>query len=125
MGKNIGSGKTDRIVQALLEQPTVEKAALAAGVSEATVWRWLRKPEFRLAFATARRDAFSRSLARLQNASTAAVGTLLRVMVDKDTPAATKVRAADSVLEHAANAFELEDLELRLSRLEAIQEAEQ
>lgn len=121
---NIGSGKTDRIVQALLEQPTVEKAALSAGVSEATIWRWLRKPEFRLAFAAARREAFSRSLARLQNASSAAVGTLLRVMLDKDAPAASRVRAADCVLGHAAAAFQLEDIELRICRLEAIQEAE-
>jgi len=39
-------------------------------------------------------------------------------MVDAITPPATKVRAADSVLNHSAKAIELEDLEARLSELE-------
>ena len=125
MGKNNSSStKMDRVIQGLLEQTSVEKAAIASGVSEATIWRWLRKPEFRQAYAMARREAFSRSLARLQHASSAAVATLLRVMLDRDSPAASKVRAADCVLAHAATAFELEDIEFRLSRLESIQEAE-
>jgi hypothetical protein len=38
------------------------------------------------------------------------VETLLKVMVDPATPPATKVRAADSVLDHAAKAIEIEQL---------------
>ena len=33
-------------------------------------------------------------------------------------PASTRVRAADSVLDHAAKAIELEDIEARVSELE-------
>ena len=39
-------------------------------------------------------------------------------MVDPGTPPSTKVRAADSVLNHAAKAIELEDIEARVSALE-------
>ena len=39
-------------------------------------------------------------------------------MVDPNTPAATKVRAADSVIDHSAKAIEIEDLEVRLTELE-------
>jgi len=39
-------------------------------------------------------------------------------MVDPNTPASTKVRAADSVLDHSAKAIEIEDLEVRLTELE-------
>ena len=53
-----------------------------------------------------------------KQASSAAVGTLLRVMTDQAAPAASRVRAADSVLDHAARAIELEDIEVRLSGLE-------
>ena len=58
-----------------------------------------------------------------QQATTAAVTTLLKVMVDPSTPASTKVRAADSVMSHAAKANEIEDIEARVSELERAAEA--
>jgi len=67
--------------------------------------------------------AFRQSVARLQQASTAAVSTLLKVMVDPSTPPSTKVRAADSVLSHSAKAIEIEDIEARVSELERTTEA--
>jgi hypothetical protein len=39
-------------------------------------------------------------------------------MVDPSTPPSTKVRAADSVLDHSAKAIELEDIEIRVAELE-------
>jgi hypothetical protein len=39
-------------------------------------------------------------------------------MVDANTPASTKVRAADSVLNHSAKAIEIEDIEARVAALE-------
>ena len=117
--KSDGRGrKTDEIILALLEHGTIEKAAAALGISDITVWRWLKKPEFDEAYRKARRAAFSRSIGRLQHAGGAAVTTLLKVMVDKEAAAGSRVRAADCVLDHAANAFELDDVEVRLQRLE-------
>jgi hypothetical protein len=39
-------------------------------------------------------------------------------MLDPATPAATKVRAADSILNHTVKAIETEDHDARLSELE-------
>jgi hypothetical protein len=39
-------------------------------------------------------------------------------MVDAGTPASTKVRAADSLLNHSAKAIEVEDIEVRVTALE-------
>jgi len=39
--------------------------------------------------------------------------TLLKVMVDAETPASTRVRAQESILTHAAKAIEIEDIEAR------------
>lgn len=36
-------------------------------------------------------------------------------MLDPATPPSTRVRAADSVLDHSAKAIELEDIEMRLA----------
>ena len=61
---------------------------------------------------------FSPTVARLQQASGTAVSTLLKIMVDATAPHSTRVRAADSVLDHAAKAIEIEDIEVRVSELE-------
>jgi hypothetical protein len=52
-----------------------------------------------------------------------AVSTLLKIMIDSNAPASTRVRAADSVLDHAAKAIELEDIESRVSDSERAAEA--
>jgi hypothetical protein len=59
----------------------------------------------------------------LQQASSAAVSTLLKVMVDQKSPASTRVRAAESALTHSAKAIEIEDIEARVTELEQAAEA--
>jgi transposase-like protein len=115
--------KKEEAIAALLTQRTAEDAARAIGIAPTTLLRWMKEPEFDSAYREARRAAFAQSVARLQQASGAAVTTLLKVMVDSNTPASTKVRAADSVLNHTAKAIELEDIEARLSELERATEA--
>jgi hypothetical protein len=44
---------------------------------------------------------------------------LLKTMIDPATPASVKVRAAEAIFNHAAKAIEIEDIEARLSALEA------
>ena len=110
--------KMEAAVAALLTQRNQEEAARSVGIGTATLLRWQKLPEFQDAYRQARRQAFSQSVARLQQASSAAVSTLLKVMVDASTPASTKVRAADSVLAHSARALELEDIEARVAELE-------
>ena len=110
--------RQDQWIVALLENPTLDKAAQAAGVSKVTLWRALRKPEFMEAYRAARREAFSQSVARLQHASSAAVGTLLRIMTDREATPASRVRAADVVLQTALRGMEMEDLEARVAQLE-------
>ena len=115
--------KMEEAVAALLTQRNVEEAAHATGIGTQTLLRWLKKPEFQIAYREARRAAFSQSIARLQQASSAAATTLLKIMLDVNAPASTRVRAADSVLDHAKRAIEIEDIEARVSELERAAEA--
>ena len=117
------SRKMEEAVAALLTQRNQEEAARVVGIGTATLLRWQKIPEFEKAYRAARRAAHGQSIARLQHATSAAVSTLLKVMVDASTPASTKVRAADSVLDHSAKAIELEEIEARLSELERAAEA--
>jgi transposase-like protein len=89
------SRKMEEAVAAVLIQKNLEEAARSVGIGTATLLRWQKMPEFKAALRQARRDAYSQSIGRLQQATSAAVSTLLKTMVDPGTPPSTKVRAAD------------------------------
>ena len=110
--------KMEEAIAALLTQRNIEDAAKTAGIGTQTLLRWLKVPEFEKAYREARRAAFGQATARLQQATSAAVSTLLKVMIDPNSPASTRVRAADSILDHAKHAIEIEDIEARVDALE-------
>jgi hypothetical protein len=86
--------KKEAAIAALLTQRNVEEAArLAEGTQ--TPYGWMKEPEFQ-----------------------AAVSTLLKITVDPNVPASTRVRAADHVLEHPKDGIESEDILVRLTALE-------
>ena len=53
------AAQAERIILAMIEHCTLEKAAAALGMSTTTIWRWLKKPEFQQLYREAKRDAFS------------------------------------------------------------------
>ena len=88
--------KQEAAILALLSSKNVEEAARAAGVTSRTLYRWMSEADFGAAYRAARRQAYGQSISRLQQGSTAAATTLLKVMVDPTTPPSTRVRAAGS-----------------------------
>lgn len=115
--------KMEEAVAALLTQRNIEEAARSVGVSTVTLMRWQKRPEFQLAYREARRAAFSQSIARLQQGTSAAATTLIKLLLDANTPASVRARVADSIFNHAAKAIEIEDIEARVTDLERQAEA--
>jgi len=105
--------KQEEVIVALLSQRNVEEAARVAKVPPRTVYRWMKNPDFDREYRDAKRGAYSQAIARLNQMTSAAVSTLGKVMVDANTPASTKVRAADSILNHTIQAIEIEDIAAR------------
>jgi hypothetical protein len=118
-GSNLGRKQEDAIA-ALLTQKNLEEAARMAGIGARTLLRWMKLPEFDAAYREARRKAFGQSIARLQQGTSAAATTFLKLLIDPDTPASVRARVADSIFNHAAKAIEIEDIEARLAALEAV-----
>jgi hypothetical protein len=116
-GKKFGR-KQEEAIAALLTQRNVEEAARAAGIGARALFRWLKLPEFQNAYRQARREAFGQAVARLQQRTSAAATTLLKIMIDPGTPASVRVRTADSIFNHATKAIEIEDIQARRSELE-------
>ncbi len=113
--------KQQKAIAALLTEPTVERAAARVGIGHRTLHRWQHEDvTFANAYRDARRAAVTQAIARLQQASSAAVTTLESVMADDTERGATRVAAARVVLQLALRAVELEDLEQRVAMLEAV-----
>jgi hypothetical protein len=110
--------KQEDAIAALLTQRNIEEAAKAAGIGANTLLRWLKVPEFQKAYRDARRAAFSQSIARLQQGTSAAASTLIKLLLDPNTPASVRARVADSIFNHASKAIEIEDIDARVTELE-------
>lgn len=112
------SPKQEQAILALVTNQGVDNAARAVGIAPRTLYRWMNEPLFDKAYRKARREAFGQGTARLQQASGAAVSSILKIMLDQHTPASTKLRAADLVLTHGAKGIEIEDVAARVAALE-------
>lgn len=108
--------KWDRAILALMQGATREKAAEAAGVDPATLYRWQKDPEFQKAQLEARREVFGQATGRLQQAANTAVDTLIGIMNDPE--ARGRVQAAKCVLELSRKSLELDDLRIQVEELQ-------
>jgi hypothetical protein len=115
--------KQEEAIAALLTQRNIDEAAKAVGIATNTLLKWMKLPEFQKAYREARRAAFSQSIARLQQGTSAAATTLIKLLLDPNTPASVRARVADSIFSHASKAIEIEDIEARVSELERAAEA--
>ena len=108
--------KQEQAIGALLTEQTLATAAERAGVSEATLRRWLKLPEFLASYRDARRQVMEKAVAQLQQASWAAATTLLKLLGSPSD--SVRLRAATAILEQANKGVEMLDFEERLTALE-------
>lgn len=100
--------KQEQALVALLEKGTVREASEKCGVSETTIWRWLRdEPEFQRRYQAARQQLVQTAIARLQSASDTAINTLTAICEDSSAPATARIAAARAILSGALRGAEL------------------
>jgi len=91
-----------------------------SGIGEATLWRWLQRPDFQEKYREARRKTVSQVTARLSQICGEAVEVLRGIMNDRNAPASNRVTASKIILETAIKAVEMEDLAGRIESLESV-----
>src|SRR5262249_134938 len=114
------TGRQQRAINALLSEPSIIKAAEAAKVSKATMYRWLADAQFSTALKEARGRALESTLTGLQGASVKAVETLYDMMNDEKVSAAARVNAAGKILEMSLRVRDLIVNEDRISAIETL-----
>jgi hypothetical protein len=96
----------------------VARAAKTCSVGVRTLHRWLREEVFGKAYRLARRETFAQAVSLTQRYAGLAVQTLAQIMTDPNSPPASRVAAATSVLKFARDSIELDDLAERVEALE-------
>lgn len=97
------SAEQDKAIAVLLVGQTVTRAAQAAGVRRETIWKWFNgDPDFIAAFNSYRAEMRAAVRAELVHLSASAVKAMRDVLESAETPAAVKVKAAESVLKLVA-----------------------
>ena len=115
--------KQEAVLTAVLTEVTNEQAAKKAGVSIATLWRYMQIPAFRAAYLQARRQIVEDAIALLQRASKKAVATLVENL-ECGSPSA-EVTSARIILEQSFKGVELMEMGERIRQLEEFQQEEQ
>lgn len=124
MAKNGESGadltpKQLKGLEALLTEPTIQRAAEVAAISYTQLRRWLEQPAFAEAYRRARTIAFETVLVSLQTTTQRAIETLSQLMENTETPASVRMNCAARLLDAGLRSRELFDTEQRLAELEA------
>ena len=107
----------ERALIALLGSSSIREAAKLARLSEETIYRFLREPDFIYEYRDARRQSVEAAISKLQAITTRAVDTLARNL-DCENPA-VETRTAQIVLDSAMKGIELIDIVERLESIES------
>jgi hypothetical protein len=113
------SRKLDAFVEAMMTHRTVEAAAVAVGISNATAYRWMHDQDVIERLRQARQQAWSRAMAQLQEAGPEAVEALRKILREAEGES-PRVAASRVILELGLRVIELGDIEARLEKLETL-----
>ncbi len=109
-----------RALAALLKGSNVEAAARAAGVSRATVHRWLKQEDFSAVFRTERVAIVDRAASVILTNSSDAALVIVEIMSDKKQPSSLRLRAALAIQDAAIRWREIDELAPEIERIKAI-----
>lgn len=111
--------KQEAALAALLTNPMIKEAVLAAGVSETTIWRYLQDEKFVSRYRAARRDAVNLAIMNLQQNACEAAKVLCQIATDETAPHSSRVAAARTIIDQAIRGVEMDEMQQRIENLEA------
>ncbi|KJE99186.1 replication protein [Streptococcus gallolyticus subsp. gallolyticus] len=98
--------KQVKFIDAMLTEPTIEKACQKAGVSRATGHKYLKMTVVKRTIQTKQAEIMDMTTQSLYTASSNAITVLNSIMTDKKVNPFVRTQAAKTILEQAYKAYE-------------------
>jgi len=96
------ASKSDEVlVAALIEHGTIRDAAKAVNIGERTFYDRMKSPEFQIMYDAAKADIMRAAVLNISKHLQTAVDTIAEILQDKDINPATRLQAAQTILNHA------------------------
>lgn len=103
-----------------MNNTTVTATAQATGISEDTIYKYLREPEFVKEYDELRKKMLEDSCHKLQAKMGRATDELIKIIEGKETSPQIRLNAIDMLFRHAYKQTELIDIITRLDTLEEL-----
>lgn len=110
-----------KTIPAILDAPSMEAAARAAGIAKSTLYEWTRQEPFRAALEAARADIYRTGIDTLKGAAGKAAGRLIELLDSRNEN--TRRLTAREILALSMKIDESQTLEKRLTAIEEALEA--
>lgn len=108
------------VIRALVTCKTKRQASQVSGVSEATIYRLLKKPEFVEMLETVRKQVYYNTIFNLSSLSTDSIECLYNLLHSPTSRDSIKYKASSFILNKTIDIVKYNDLNTRLTRLEKI-----
>ena len=109
----------EKVIEALLSEPTQRAAAAHLGVSTRSLQRWQRHSAFQQEFQRVKSTLLAQTVGKLHSDSANAAHTLAAMVSDESVSPAQRIAASGRLLELMLKAAEYSDLSRRIEILEA------
>lgn len=112
--KNQTGISDEELIAALISTGTIKAAAQAAGIGERTLYARMKSGEFQALYKAAKADTIRTAVNALNGRIQAAIDTIVEIMEAQDVNPATRLQAAQTILNHAGRfADRLQEAEAR------------
>lgn len=109
--------KDEKIIAALLCNPTAAAAAKAASIGTTQLYKRLHEPEFRAKYDAARRDMLQQSTAFIQGIVSEAISKMRDIMNDPNASQQVQLNAAEAITRNSLKLTEQADILGQLAEL--------
>ena len=118
MGRNKAISN-EEIIAALLQHGTIKEAAQAVGTTPRNIYNKMKDREFRAEYMEAKNDIIRKAVFTINQKLSEAIDAVTNIMNDEDVNPATRLQAAQTILNNAGKFANRLDTDERSSRIES------
>jgi AcrR family transcriptional regulator len=109
--------KFENVIACLLSSDTISQAASAAGISESTIYNYLRNAEFQKQYREVKQQIVSQAASSISTMTRPAIDEMFHLLLNSKSDN-TRLKAAELIINYSLQLVTLDEIENRIEQLE-------